>query len=69
LGFAKQLGPELQDLQGDLMELVDGYENENGVFLRFQQVADDLVTMDIKHYSPDHPEFAWALEQLRELEA
>ena len=51
------------------MELVDGYENENGVFLRFQQVADDLVTMDIKHYSPDHPEFAWALEKLRELEA
>jgi len=50
------------------VELFDGYENESGIFLRFRQVVDDLVTMDIKHYSPEHPDFAWALEQLRELE-
>jgi len=50
------------------MELFEGYENEDGIVLRFRQVIDDLVTMDIKQYSPDHPDFAWALEQLRELE-
>jgi hypothetical protein len=58
----------LETLQGNLMKLIDGYENDSGVFLRYTETQDDQVIMDIKHYAPNHAEFAWALEQLRTLE-
>ena len=51
------------------MKLIDGYENDSGVFLRYTETQDDQVVMDIKHYAPDAKDFAWALEQLRKIEA
>ena len=51
------------------MELLDGYENENGVFLRYRETMDELVVMDIRFFAPDDEQFAWTLEQLRDLEA
>lgn len=51
------------------MTLIDGYENDSGVFLRYTETQDDQVVMDIKHYAPNAEDFAWALEQLRKIEA
>ncbi len=51
------------------MTLIDGYENDSGVFFRYTETQGDQVVMDIKHYSPDAEDFAWALEQLRNIEA
>ena len=59
----------MEALQGNLMTLIDGYENDSGVFLRYTETQNDQVVMDIKHYAPDAKDFAWALEQLRNIEA
>ena len=59
----------METLQGNVMKLIDGYENDSGVFLRYTETQDDQVIMDIKHYAPDAEDFAWALEQLRKIEA
>jgi hypothetical protein len=50
------------------MTLIDGYENESGIFLHYTMVDGERAIIDIKFYPPDDPEFAWALEQLRNLE-
>jgi hypothetical protein len=51
-----------------MMTLFDGYENESGIFLHYKQIDGEQAIIDIKTYAPDHPQFAWALEQLRNLE-
>jgi len=59
----------VETLQGNVMTLIGGYENDSGVFLRYTETQDDQVIMDIKHYAPEAEDFAWALEQLRKTEA
>ena len=50
------------------MKLIDGYENDSGIFLKYTETKDDQVVMDIKHYAPKAKDFAYAIEQLRTLE-
>ena len=51
-----------------MMKLIDGYENDLGIFLRYTETKGDQVVMDVRRYSPSDKEFPWALEQLRNLE-
>lgn len=50
-------------------DIISGYEDTDGVFLHtISGFHDNLVDIDIKLYEPEDPDFAWALEQLRNLE-
>ena len=68
MGITERFSIELENLQGDLMTLFDGYENESGIFLHYKIIDGERATIEIKFYAPDDSEFAWALEQLRTLE-
>ena len=63
----------METLQGHIMEIgqiVGGMETEEGVFLNvISSVGEETCTIEVKEYKPDHAEFAWALEQLRNTEA
>ena len=51
-------------------QIVGGEETEDGVFLNIvSSVGDETCAIEVKEYKPDHAEFAWALEQLRGIEA
>lgn len=51
------------------MTLIDGYENESGVFLRYTETKDETVFMDIRYFNPQNEDFAWAIQQLKSIEA
>ena len=59
----------MENLQGNVMTLIDGYENESGVFLRYIETKDETVFMDNRYYNPQNEDFAWAIQQLKSIEA
>jgi|VirMetMinimDraft_7_1064189.scaffolds.fasta_scaffold284281_2 peroxiredoxin len=63
----------MEIVQGDIMEIgqvVGGEEREEGVFLNvISSINDETCSIEVKEYNPDHAEFAWALQQLKSIEA
>lgn len=54
----------------EIGQVVSGEENQDGVFLNvISSVGEETCTIEVKEFKPDHAEFAWALEQLRNIEA
>ena len=54
----------------EIGQVVSGEQNQDGIFLNvISYVGEETCTIEVKEFKPDHAEFAWALEQLRNTEA
>lgn len=51
-------------------DIISAYEDQNGISIhRIGEIdeVNDLVRIEIEEYTPEHPEFEWALETLKSL--